>query len=119
MTFLDGCRLGVAPLRYGAGVKGKVNQSMSYGQPVGATSTALEGMHAVPGEDALVADDPEGFADAVVRAYSDESLWLKLSDNGLANVERHFSFGAARKSLEGILETASRREARRESDSVG
>ena len=32
--FLDGCRIAVAPLRYGAGVKGKVNSSMSYGQPV-------------------------------------------------------------------------------------
>lgn len=115
IPYLDGCRLAVAPLRYGAGVKGKVNQSMSYGQPVVATATALEGMHAVPGEDALVADDAKGFADAVVKAYSDESLWLKLSDNGLANVEQHFSFAAARTALEGILETASRREPRRES----
>lgn len=113
--FLDGCRLAVAPLRYGAGVKGKVNQSMSYGQPVVATPTAVEGMYARPGEDALVADDAAQFADAVVRAYGDRELWEKLSRNGLANVERHFSFGAARKALEGILETASRREPRRES----
>lgn len=115
VPFLDGCRLAVAPLRYGAGVKGKVNQSMSHGQPVVATATALEGMHAVPGEDALVAEDAQGFADAVVKAYSDEALWLKLSDNGLANVEQHFSFAAARKALEAILDTASRREPRRES----
>ena len=38
--FLDGCRLSVAPLRYGAGVKGKVNLSMAHGQPVVATACA-------------------------------------------------------------------------------
>ena len=46
--------LSIAPLRYGAGVKGKVNLAMSYGLPVVATSPAVEGMHLVPGEDALV-----------------------------------------------------------------
>jgi len=102
--FLDGCRLAVAPLRYGAGVKGKVNQSMSYGQPVVSTSAGMEGMYVTPGEDALVADDAEGFAEAVVRAYRDESLWEKLSANGLANVARHFSFEAARAVLTGLLE---------------
>ncbi|HEX4480760.1 MAG TPA: glycosyltransferase, partial [Rudaea sp.] len=42
--FMDGCRLALAPLRYGAGVKGKVNMAMSYGLPVVATSPAAEGM---------------------------------------------------------------------------
>src|SRR5690606_8298278 len=53
--FMDNCRLAVAPLRFGAGVKGKVNMSMSYGQPVVATPIAIEGMHAEPGVDVLVA----------------------------------------------------------------
>jgi hypothetical protein len=39
----------------------------------------------------------------VVQAYQDESLWTTLSDNGLINVERHFSFAAARRALEDIL----------------
>jgi GT2 family glycosyltransferase/glycosyltransferase involved in cell wall biosynthesis len=101
--FLDGCRLSVAPLRYGAGVKGKVNSAMAHGQPVVATSIAVEGMHVVAGDDVLVADDPAAFADAIVRAYTDEALWAKLSANGLANVERHFSFDAAREALSRIL----------------
>src|SRR3546814_9787106 len=42
--FLDGCRIALAPLRYGAGVKGKVNLSMAHGQPVVATPCAAEGM---------------------------------------------------------------------------
>src|SRR4029077_2598465 len=41
--FFDSVRLSVAPLRFGAGVKGKINQSMAFGVPVVATSLAVEG----------------------------------------------------------------------------
>ncbi|MGN6512878.1 MAG: glycosyltransferase [Lysobacteraceae bacterium] len=93
---MDGCRVAVAPLRYGAGVKGKVNLSMAHGQPVVATTCAVEGMHLVDGEDVLVADQAAAFADAVVRLHGDAALWQRLSRNGLANVQRHFSLDAAR-----------------------
>ena len=63
--WLDGCRLAVAPLRYGAGIKGKVNMSMSYGQPVVATAVAVEGMFAEPGRDVMVSASAEDFAAAV------------------------------------------------------
>jgi len=101
--FMDGCRLSVAPLRYGAGVKGKVNMAMSCGLPVVATPCAVEGMHVEAGRDVLVAEAPADFADAIVRAYTDAALWKTLSDHGLANVERHFSFAAARAALLNIL----------------
>ncbi len=100
--YLETCRLSVAPLRYGAGVKGKVNQAMAWGLPVVATACAAEGMYLQDGEDVLVADTTEAFAEAVVRAYSDEALWMKLSDGGLANVEKHFSFDAARRAIVGL-----------------
>lgn len=102
-TFLDGCRLAVAPLRYGAGVKGKVNQSMAYGQPVVATPIAVEGMAVVDGDAALVREDPESFASAVVMLYRDADLWQRLSIGGLANIQQHFSFEAARSNLQRIL----------------
>ncbi len=101
--FMDDCRLAVAPLRYGAGVKGKVNMSMSYGQPVVATPIAVEGMFAQAGRDVLVAETPEDFAAHVVRAYQDPELWTQLSDHGLANVARHFSFDSARQGLRMLL----------------
>ena len=94
--YMDGARVAVAPLRFGAGVKGKVNLSMAHGQPVVATACAVEGMHLRAGEDVLVADDPQGFADAVLRLYTDEALWERLASNGLENVARHFSMDAAR-----------------------
>lgn len=108
--WLDGCRLSVAPLRYGAGVKGKVNSSMSYGQPVVASPPAVEGMFAKDREDVLVADSAEDFADRVVEAYTDRDLWYRLSDGGIRNVENHFSFDAARKALIGALRLASGQE---------
>jgi len=101
--YLDGCRLSVAPLRYGAGVKGKVNQSMAHGQPVVATALAAEGMFLSHEQDVLIADGAADFAEQVVRLYQDQALWQRLSAAGLANIEAHFSFAAARQALRGIL----------------
>ena len=100
---LAGVRLTVAPLRYGAGVKGKVNQPMAHGQPVIATSCAIEGMHLQPDQDVLVADDAEGFAAAVLRAYHDPVLWRQLANNGRSNIQRHFSLDAGRAVVREIL----------------
>jgi GT2 family glycosyltransferase len=101
--YMDGCRVALAPLRYGAGVKGKVNLSMAHGQPVVATSCAVEGMHTRDGHDVLVADDADAFADAVVRVHEDEALWTMLSCNGLDNVARHFSHDAARDTVRQVF----------------
>jgi GT2 family glycosyltransferase/glycosyltransferase involved in cell wall biosynthesis len=100
---MNDCRLSIAPLRYGAGIKGKVNMAMSYGLPVVATSIAVEGMHVRPGVDVMVADTAADFAAAIERAYEDPLLWQTLSDNGLANVREHFSFDTARAALRRIL----------------
>jgi GT2 family glycosyltransferase/glycosyltransferase involved in cell wall biosynthesis len=100
------CRVSIAPLRYGAGVKGKVNLAMSYGVPVVATPAAVEGMHLVPGEDVMVADDAEQFAAAIERAYCDEALWHRLSAAGTENVKRHFSRAVAKKALQELFALA-------------
>jgi len=101
--FFTGCRVSIAPLRYGAGVKGKVNLAMSYGLPVVATSAAVEGMHLAPGEDVLVADDPEQFAIAIEQVYRDESLWHRLAAGGVENIRRHFSRAVARRALDELF----------------
>ena len=101
--FMDGGRIAIAPLRFGAGVKGKINLAMAHGQPVVATSCAVEGMHLRDGEDVLVADDPQTFADAVVRLYEDEALWNALARNGLDSVARNFSLDAARETVRRVF----------------
>jgi GT2 family glycosyltransferase len=99
----EGARVSIAPLRYGAGVKGKVNLAMSYAVPVVATTVAVEGMHLVDGADVLVADEPAAFADAIVRVYTDRTLWQRLSQGGVDNIRRHFSRDAAKRALAGVL----------------
>jgi O-antigen biosynthesis protein len=100
---MDGARISIAPLRYGAGVKGKVNMAMSYGLPVVATPMAVEGMHVREGLDVCVAEDAARFADAIIELYGNKPLWNRLSVNGLANVRNHFSFEAAEKAIRRIF----------------
>jgi len=96
-------RVFVAPLRYGAGMKGKIGQSMSYGLPVVTTSIGAEGIMLQDGENALIADSPEAFAQAVVRLYTDDPLWKKIADNSLEHVRQHFSEEAVKPRLAAIF----------------
>jgi O-antigen biosynthesis protein len=100
---LQSARVSIAPLRYGAGVKGKVNEAMNYGIPVVATTCAVEGMHLRSGEEVLVADDSREFALAIQAAYNDANLWQKLSTSGVANVQNYFSMDAALRGVRAIL----------------
>ncbi len=113
--YLEGCRVSISPLRYGAGVKGKVNQAMSFGLPVVATTPSIEGMHLTPGSDVLVGDDPEAFAEAVVLVYRDQALWETLSAAGRDNVSRHFSREVATAAIAGLIALSDRNPRRRRS----
>lgn len=90
--YFEESRLFVAPLRYGAGMKGKVGHALSYGLPMVATSVAIEGFDLVDGVSALVADDARSFARAIIALYSDPIMWKRLSENGSAAIKR---FGQA------------------------
>ncbi|MEN6570291.1 MAG: glycoside hydrolase family 99-like domain-containing protein [Anaerolineaceae bacterium] len=96
-------KISIAPLRYGAGVKGKVISSLSYGVPCVATSIATEGMGLVDGENVLLGETPQDFADAVVRMYTDAQLWEKCSVNGLAFIQEHYSLQTFEKNLSALL----------------
>ena len=96
-------RVSVAPLRFGAGVKGKVNQSMALGVPTVVTSIAAEGMYLVHEDNAMIADDPENFADAVVRLWTSRALWEQVSASGRRNLEDHFSVRAAARAIDDLL----------------
>ncbi len=83
-SLLGQMRVSVAPIRYGAGIKGKIGTALAAGLPVVATSAAAEGMNLVDGRDALIADDPDELALQIEKLYSDESLWRRISESGLA-----------------------------------
>jgi len=100
---LRSVKLAVAPLRYGAGVKGKINMAMSYGVPVVTTPVGAEGMALIHRQDAMIAESCEAFVEAILELYHSEKLWLTLSDHALENVRQHFSVDSARLVLRGIL----------------
>jgi GT2 family glycosyltransferase/SAM-dependent methyltransferase/glycosyltransferase involved in cell wall biosynthesis len=100
---LDRMRMSVAPLRYGAGIKGKVGNSMAMGLPVVATGVAVEGMQLEHGTDVLIADDPQGLAEAVCRLNEDPQLWARLQAAGVARMERLSGARTAYGILAGLL----------------
>lgn len=96
-------RLSIAPLRYGAGLKGKVISSLSFGVPVVATSIAVEGGGFVHKRHVKVADEPEAFADAIIRAYGNQQIWESLSREGVDHCDRNFSVAAVSQHLQQLI----------------
>ena len=74
-------RIFVSPLRYGAGMKGKIGQSLEYSLPVISTAIGIEGMHLTQGQNILEANTTEEFAQQILRLYQDKSLWMHLASN--------------------------------------
>ena len=94
-------RLSVAPLRWGAGVKGKVNTAHQLGVPVVATPMAVAGMHAIDGEHVLLGETAEELAAATLRGYYNASVWRRLAAHGPRLVANRFS---ASRAATGILQ---------------
>jgi Glycosyl transferases group 1 len=97
--------LSIAPLRFGAGLKGKIVEAMGAGVPVVTTSVGAEGMELAHGGTALIADSPETFADSIVRLSTDPDLHARLSRSGLAHARARWDPSAVTPKL---LETMAR-----------
>ena len=98
-------RLTVAPLRYGAGAKGKLVSSLGQGVPSVISPVAAEGMGLVDRRDVLIEDLTEVFADRIVELYDDKVLWTTLSNNGLDFVRKNYSLAVGRSILEEAIAT--------------
>ncbi|MFZ4106095.1 glycosyltransferase [Flavobacterium sp.] len=81
-------KLMVAPLRYGAGIKGKIGQSFEYYLPVVTTSIGAEGMNLTNYKNALINDSSEDFAKSIISLYTDKELWLNLQKNSEDSLEQ-------------------------------
>ncbi len=88
LEVLQHSRILLAPLRFGAGLKGKFTDAMQTGTPAVTTSIGAEGM-ATSGEwNGLIADDPEDFASAAVKLYTDEISWKEAQKRGFSLLMR-------------------------------
>ena len=77
----------IAPLRYGAGMKGKVGQSLAFGLPVVTTKIGAEGMGLVNGKNVLIADNCEGISQCLLSIYNDQEKWCKFSNEAISHIE--------------------------------
>jgi len=76
-------RIMVAPLRFGAGVKGKIGQAFEYFFPVITTDIGAEGMQLTDKKNVLIANDETRFAEAIIELNNNEELWNTLSRNSV------------------------------------
>jgi glycosyltransferase involved in cell wall biosynthesis len=109
---LRSARVSIAPLRYGAGIKGKIGEAWSFGLPAVGTTIAMEAMLEPDSPAYLVGDTPVEFARQLERAYRDESLWRNASEAGLHLIEERASPALAAEQLRIVLEVAARADRR-------
>ena len=102
-TFFDCRRVCVVPLRYGAGIKGKVLLSMAHGVPVVTSPVGAEGIPARDGLDLMIAREAGDWPILIERVYHDRALWCTLSRNGMDLVERNYSFRAVSARVDALL----------------
>ncbi|WP_162605033.1 glycosyltransferase [Geomonas terrae] len=81
----------VAPLRFGAGIKGKIIEAANYGIPVVTTSVGAEGIGLVDKESIMIADTHTDFALAVSELHSNQQLWESIRDKAREFVTCNFS----------------------------
>ncbi len=110
--YFQSARVFVAPLRFGAGLKGKIGHSLEYGLPVVTTSVGAEGFDFIDGRDALIADDAAAFAAAIKRLYSDPEQWERLSSASRAKLAPLLPERAKERLASIIAEAAKRHTAR-------
>ena len=95
-------RIGVVPLRFGAGVKGKVATTMLAGIPVVSTAVGVEGMD-IGGDAVVVATDARSLADVIVNLWTDEERLSSISAAALDHASTRFSFAAQRTAIAAVL----------------
>lgn len=102
--YFGSSRVFVAPLRYGAGMKGKVGQSLAFGLPVVTTKIGAEGMGLVNGKNVLIADNCESISKSLLSIYNDQEKWCKFSNEAISHIEA-FSPQKISKKLFNIVNT--------------
>lgn len=102
--FLSRSRLTIAPLRFGAGIKGKVLFSLSQGIPCVGTTVAAEGMEFLTNKGFTLAESPEAFAVAVEQLHNNQDIWSKQRNKGLYTVEKAFGLSASEDRIKAFID---------------
>jgi len=95
----------IVPLRIGSGTRLKILEAMALGTPVISTSKGAEGLEVSPGEDILIADEPQEFAWQTLRLLGDTNLRQRLVLNARTLVERKYTWKQIGAQFCGLAET--------------
>ena len=87
---MSNAKLCLAPLRFGAGIKGKLIDAMRCQTPSVTTQIGAEGMHDGLEWNGFVEDDPKVFAEAAIELYSNENVWNEASKQGRFLIENSY-----------------------------
>ncbi len=99
----ENCRIFVAPLLSGAGIKGKVLESMAYSVPSVLSPIAAEGTGLSNGVSCLIAETPEEWVDQILTLYNDETMWLRIAENCECLTSSNYSFENGKKAFKKML----------------
>ncbi|WP_428487097.1 glycosyltransferase [Rhodopila sp.] len=102
--YFERARASVSPLRYGAGVKGKIVSSLESGIPVVTTAVGNEGIALMDGQEVLLGETAEDLAAAVLRLLRDPALCAALSLAGVMVIQQRFSEDVAREVMQSVLQ---------------
>jgi glycosyltransferase involved in cell wall biosynthesis len=92
----------IVPLRLGGGTRLKIVEAMAMGKAMVSTTLGAEGIDAVPGRDILIEDQPDAFADAVIRLLAEPDLAARIGNSARQLSEARYAWSAAAKALEGF-----------------
>jgi len=81
----------LAPLRFGAGIKGKLLQAMRCGTPSVTTAIGAEGMNGNLDWNGKICNDPQTFAKAAIDLYQDKKEWTNCQSNGIKIINNHYN----------------------------
>ena len=101
-TYFQESRVFVAPLRYGAGIKGKIGQSLEYGLPLVTTKIGAEGFDFNENSGLVVADSKEEIVANILKIYQNETIWNKISSDS-KNVIAPFSLNAIQEKIKSLF----------------
>lgn len=84
-------RVLLAPIRFGAGIKGKLLEAMQFGTPSVTSSIGAEAMKGYFLWNGFITDSPEDFAEKAIELYQNKTTWLKAQQNGSQIIKNRFS----------------------------
>jgi glycosyltransferase involved in cell wall biosynthesis len=102
--YLERSRISVVPLLHGAGVKGKVLQSIMAYTPVVTTPVGAEGLDLEQGVHALIGSDAADLAAGITRLLTDDTVWQRVADAGAAHLDARHNIELVRDRFLGVVE---------------